>query len=298
VPHYDRFIPSKTIKVGFIDKPHNAKLFLRYWMWFFLDYKQPSGNFEDRIMKRLLLGTVSVCFFISVNLASAATTYSYSGVITTSYDYLAYNVPYPDGYSRLYEGVETGTPFTGRFTYDPSMYNSHGEIDIYAERRGSGFSIAVNDLNIDIGGDYFRIGRSGDQLSGIQLTAVTDSGVRMFESTRLTFGQVSHGIDSINLPLKLPETLFNAEMSFRIHGLEDSPSVYHEWELSGEIINISVVPIPSSIWLLGSGLLGILGIAHLKKSAYGLFSTSHVRANTLFTKLPLWKRGDRGELVS
>ncbi len=36
---------------------------------------------------------------------------------------------------------------------------------------------------------------------------------------------------------------------------------------SMEVLSISTVPIPAAVWLFGSGLLGLLGIARRKKAS-------------------------------
>ena len=35
---------------------------------------------------------------------------------------------------------------------------------------------------------------------------------------------------------------------------------------SGDVINSPVVPVPAAVWLFGSGLLGLVGIARRKKA--------------------------------
>ena len=52
-------------------------------------------------------------------------------------------------------------------------------------------------------------------------------------------------------------------MGFGLQGAYQKTNNYYAWAvLSGDVI--SAVPVPAAVWLFGSGLLGLLGIARRK----------------------------------
>jgi hypothetical protein len=60
---------------------------------------------------------------------------------------------------------------------------------------------------------------------------------------------------------KLASPAFNSSfLSF-----DDFDSMYGEWTNLNLTVVPTVVPVPAAVWLFGSGLLGLVGIARSKK---------------------------------
>ncbi len=210
---------------------------------------------------RIIIG---VAWFAGANLAFAATTYQYSGVITQSFDRSSSDPAYsqsPDlNYNRLFNGIEVGTAFSGEFVYDPSMYGSTG--DGY----GSSFSIVVNGSSQDTGyfASYFDVSRSGGEINGIVFNTVIDAGLRWIERGSITIQYNTIGTPSMPgtpyLPTELPDALLARDITVSIQGFEDGVQVGRSWALAGAVTSFSVVPIPGGAWLFAAALMSLTGL--------------------------------------
>ena len=56
--------------------------------------------------------------------------------------------------------------------------------------------------------------------------------------------------------------LFNFVVGFQLNGVKDDG--YYGWAVRAG--DVSAVPVPAAVWLFGSGLIGLLGLARRKKS--------------------------------
>lgn len=66
-----------------------------------------------------------------------------------------------------------------------------------------------------------------------------------------------------------PDTNFAWIFAFHSGGQDrdGKNSVYHAWAVQSGNAGAAVVPLPAAVWLFGSGLLGLVGIARRKKTA-------------------------------
>lgn len=112
---------------------------------------------------------------------------------------------------------------------------------------------------ISIVGDIASLGISGDTLlSG----SFTTSSYSVFPGPTEVFDATGPDTKSSALlgALGIPSNTQFGFFGFSIESAQGSV-------VSTDIINTSVIPVPAAIWLFGSGLLGLAGIARTKKAA-------------------------------
>ena len=101
---------------------------------------------------------------------------------------------------------------------------------------------------------------AGIGLSPVSAYAST-IGLQDTSNPGMSFGRPDH-VPPVNPPIDTPAFY---------KGLENTPDMmpasvpYHT--LPGSDFGQAVVPVPAAVWLFGSGLLGLIGIARRKKAA-------------------------------
>jgi hypothetical protein len=152
----------------------------------------------------------------------------------------------------MYSFTIEGTMLIGDETYPNAFGLTAGET---IEATGF-FTADLGTVGSETGTVSFHAG-SGNTLSidlnGYIITAADDT--RGVGSPSLTF--LNGGLTDFNY-LKTTAHAFNSSFGF-FDNLADE-SMLGEWTSS----TLTVVPVPAAVWLLGSGLLGLVGIARRK----------------------------------
>ena len=190
-----------------------------------------------------------------------------------------------DNGSTTYSGLTIGDSFSGSFTYGDSSADASSIV-----------------TNPPISADYSFTGAPyGGTITGGSITTIgTDSGVGIgdndgmgddtfyinnlygtsipYETISDTWGTYSsNGTQAFGLDLYsfdtsifsglgfqiLPLTLGNSDIAlFYIEEIDTSGTTYLA---TGILTSITAVPVPAAVWLFGSGLIGLIGIARRKK---------------------------------
>jgi len=174
-------------------------------------------------------------------------------------------------------------------TYDPAIVESVDTCDI------SGYDCPANELDLYGNMKEFRpdanppgetLGEKGDfsgvsflfdqAISDFSLNAVTMYGdslyMHLFDENDISIGYFVKGSDDPTTPNVGCDYCF--DISFDTGDIS-SLSVRRIWigslssqiwlsDLSADSISPSTVPVPASVWLFGSGLIGLIGIARRK----------------------------------
>jgi len=155
-------------------------------------------------------------------------------------------------------GIDTPWQFFG----NPGFHETTSAVNILSDDGAgnvtldfSGLSVIWNGINIDLGGAAW-----GSNASGVaELTCASDCSTgdsySLFYTAQVTQGpflgvRYRLGFDSGTVA----ETLFGEELIGEDLGI-----------LSTGTIGASAVPVPAAVWLFGSGLIGLIGIARRKK---------------------------------
>ena len=194
----------------------------------------------------------SVLTFSLSSSAVAAVTYKFSGIITESWEKgSGFDPEY--NYDRVFDGIEIDDVFTGVFIYEPSD--------------GWETWLIINEA-YSASGTSWSLDGHGDA-SDIHHLLYTSSYAedRWYTSIAIEFGSYTdmddyYGTDS--LPNALPEDLLHSLITFNYNGAGYAADYEYSFALSGQVTSISAVPIPPAVWLFGSGLIGLVGLARRK----------------------------------
>lgn len=203
-----------------------------------------------RLSVRLAVVSVFVSLFFSMT--SKAATFAYTGTVSFS----------------DHTGISVGTPFSGQVSYaddlpinlvDEQYGTFYVPVNISLSILGqdinfvSGFSRVSNDEAVSTLRDVVVYGDNlttpiiaGEELYLIALGFSDQNGDTIHDESLVT------SLDTLNdFYFKGLELYFSDAGGF--------PEVYGSFD-------IAPVPIPAAAWLFGSGLLGLIGIARIKKS--------------------------------
>ena len=155
----------------------------------------------------------------------------------------------PNGASGMYQAVDVvaGTPYTATvhaMNWAPDAFNNLGIFqmtfwDAPGGQDGGGNQIGIQELFVDPGDD------------GVNIYLPPQDGAEASDWTELSMTAVA------------PAGAVSAEI-FLLHiQLGDTP-------LGGSLfwddVSLTAVPVPAAVWLFGSGLLGLVGIARRRRS--------------------------------
>ena len=186
--------------------------------------------------------------------------------------------------------VELSVPFTESDPDNTVGDNTFQDPNLYGFNEGQNIDITV-DLTVDILAD----GMGGGGGAGIVPMGSTVASHYIFFDPNSTTSQIGNvtfdseifGIMTSTSNLAASDFLINTGVNYlnpSLRGLESGDSVtiiglntiQVNWTAStpGDYIRVltdfspgAVVPIPASVWLFGTGLLGLVGIARHKKTA-------------------------------
>jgi hypothetical protein len=130
-----------------------------------------------------------------------------------------------------------------------------------------------NGGTIDIIGGVADAGIAGDStlLSGsFNSASVTDigGGIFNFKIAGASFLDIKH--PDLLAYFGLPEGSYQGGLNISFNTIGGIPNTGEAFTsdtlFSGDVINSPVVPVPAAVWLFGSGLLGLIGVARRKKT--------------------------------
>lgn len=144
-----------------------------------------------------------------------------------------------------------------------------GSIDIIGFRE-------AKPTNINGEGDWFVFdGTAADQIS-LQVIDVSGGTNTAFISVLELFDPPGNliGFDEGDIPLYeafISQTLsITGQYAALVYGFTDSVEFDYRLEIRGLTPTASPVPVPGAVWLFGSGLLGLVGLAKRKRTAASL----------------------------
>ena len=142
---------------------------------------------------------------------------------------------------------------TINFDYDFSLDSALGPFT------GSNWGLYFNDNDLWESGDSVRFDYydSADVLIGTAVQSqIFPIDISNITSGDLFFAPITDKIGTV--ALTSIDSSFNLdEFAFRLSG---------NGSTAFEVFNVSSVPVPAAVWLFGSGLLGLIGIARRKKA--------------------------------
>ena len=189
---------------------------------------------------RLLLITA----LIPLSAKAALVDYNFSGNVTTNDS------------GGLFGGKNIGDPFAGSFTIDTSASTLTTGGDEATYDTGN-FKVAVDGTSYTV--DLVRV---RDGTGGVSRPAQMEIGFNVTDTQSgfITLRTSSMLFAGPSIPSMFDISDFNFA---RLENHAFEPFAFDE----GDITALSSVPIPPALWLFGSGLLGLVGIATRKKAA-------------------------------
>lgn len=198
-------------------------------------------------------------FFVSISAHINAATFAfgYSGTVSTS----------------NHSGISVGTSFTGQISYaDDLLGSSSGPtvyfpINISLTIGGETVNFFTAALGINDGPpgggagfenwDYFNFADFGtnptivgEELDFFDFSSVDNTGMAIDSENLIT----SFDVLNSTFPRKILRLQF-------LNTVNGAPM-----EVIGNNVQLEPVPIPAAVWLFGSGLIGLIGVARRKKS--------------------------------
>ena len=227
-------------------------------------------------MKHLQSVTTAITFILSINVNAAPVTLeftggftSYSTIPTTAYsETLASEFTSGDTITVSYTYESTQLP-SDPDQFDNTFYNiSNISIDYGAysasSNRTSSASIRVQNNAVSYD-RYSLVTHIGYGLDGDILSLGEEPDVFTIDNFNLNLIDSSKSVLSSSLlPTPFPDVnAFDSKyMSIR---LKDTNNDFHF--LRWSVDSVTTVPVPAALWLFGSGLLGLIGVARRKALA-------------------------------
>lgn len=187
--------------------------------------------------------------------AAATMQYDFTGVITTSYR------TYYGTEDQLFDGIQVGTIFTGRFSYNP-------ELESYYQEYGWGSSIGftVNDkqyglqsfTNADLRINQIPSGNNSGDISYLYFDEYAYYDFSFEETVGIKLGDALSGsaLTGSEFPQVLPYGLLLSGGSVFFSGL-GSAAFGETWGFTGDLTSITPVPVPAAVWLFSLALSGL-----------------------------------------
>jgi hypothetical protein len=146
---------------------------------------------------------------------------------------------------------------------DPNAYNLTGNFGLPNESiTATGtFTADLGTIGNETGQVFFATGSGNTMtidLNGTFLYETDDSGYGTGIGPSLTFASGSLS----DFDFQKPATFNSSFLSF-----DDFDLMYGEWTSLNLTVVPAPVPVPAAVWLFGSGLLGLVGVARRKKRA-------------------------------
>ena len=235
-------------------------------------------------MKKIIVSLVIAFIVIPSTYASSII---FTGQIT-QIDYFG-DVTTPDG-------IVNGLNYTATIEYDPNLPFNNYDMAMHVEFGDGHFINSVystgfkNDFS-DYGSvevyDSLEFYSAPDQYSDFPLTTnfssfnyidqnitLRDSSATIFDSTVFPESIDLNGFDETFLRVSLDNS--REEITFIPCNIEDPDCPYGFYEnieyidermiITGSVDGVSIVPVPAAVWLFGSGLIGLIGVARRKKT--------------------------------
>lgn len=226
-------------------------------------------------MKIILFILVASMLIVSANVNAA--TISFTGTL---------GFIEMDNGSSIYSGLSVGDSFSGGFIIGDTSSDASSIDNIAPQARGYNFtgtpyggiitdgSITTVGVNSSVGiGDNDGMGDDTFYLNNlyepdIPYDTVSDTWDVSSSNGTQSFGLTLYSLDIgafSGLDYKiLPYTLEQAD--YAIFYIEDTDATGTTYLATGILTSVTVVPIPAAVWLFGSGLIGLIGVARRKKA--------------------------------
>ena len=192
----------------------------------------------------------------SIQDVQASVTYNFGGTITSASTGCSVCDPIPAG--LILYTIAPGDTFTGTLTWDydpatavflgPGVIDANGWFSSILDFNGVAFSHSVSGL-FHLANGSFNYEDEGPNYS-------VDAGLYMGlpDAVRMFFNDAAY-TPAAGLPVALDFSTFDSIT------VSVSPLLDYSWDIEGTVTSYSVVPLPSVLYLFGSGLLGLIGIA-------------------------------------
>ena len=141
----------------------------------------------------------------------------------------------------------TGFDFGGQGQFIPGVYdNGSGDVGVVADITGGVLTFSSLDFGGDFNGTFFELAPD--------ILAPGNGGFNSGYYTEVTdLGGGDYGV-----VVRYVGTITGTGTSF--------DNFQSNWRLEG-VMSTSAVPVPAAVWLFGSGLLGLAGVARRRKAA-------------------------------
>jgi len=126
--------------------------------------------------------------------------------------------------------------------------------DDSCSRQIAGLSTGFNCTGSEMGNLFYNV------LGGVTNTSITtthNANFNLFSNVQ------SNGYWSATVVMILPNRAWDFNMGNGDQGIPSETSSFYGWAV--QLGDVSAVPVPAAVWLFGSGLLGLIGIARRKK---------------------------------
>ena len=199
---------------------------------------------SNLIHKTIFLGWLIAA---STNAVNAAVTYEYSG----------------NNFTNVISPYDTSMSVSGNFTVDSLLVNVGGQVSLDSFSFSDGVHTLTSQDNVSV---FFQFDTDG--FGDILNWEIIIDTPRPEVVGQTGFGIRTRGIPNIS-GFQTFDVGYIAQCTSAAFGecrsFETIASgVFNEFDNPG---SWSIVPIPPAIWLFGSGLLGLIGLARRKKSA-------------------------------
>ena len=215
------------------------------------------------MMKTISILTCSLLILFVCNAQAITLSYQFSGTIDEIQG------------STHEDFFNIGGIVTGRYTFNSASEDFNSEENIIQTKSIGdpyGFEFIINGITFstDIASMLFANDNSGEDRYDVNATQEGLHPSGNFEGFELNGGLllVDHSQqyfsgDEVYVPLITPDLSLFDYTKLRFGGSDGTNG--SQFGLTANITKLTSIPVPASVWLFGSGLIGLIGVARRKK---------------------------------